>query len=250
MGTELTQTERDELIALQAEKHKYQSDQGRIAKEQQARAEAEKQAEAYRARIAELESARPADQPAAVPDSLKEIFGATGAGDLGTILQNVQRKATEDAVKIMEARFTASSVSAKFSKGMADWEVNAGADGFLRRVSENGDLAESWAAFKEANPAAAYAERYRDPAAMGGFLDMFAKSKGIEFTITPRPVSGGGRYHAMPTHGKSYTDEDYGDDLERINTARMNGDLKPAEYDRERAFIDQCRGAGEVVSRE
>lgn len=250
MGNEFTQAERDQLIALQAEQHKWRSDQGRLSKEQQARADAEKEVLALRERVTALEAGKATDGQHTVPDDLKTILGDGPSGALVTVLQNVQRKATEDAVRVMESRLAANSVSAVYCTRMSEWELRSGADGFLRRVSEGGDLAESWASFKEAHPAAAYAERYRDPSAMGEFLDMFAKSKGIEFITTPTPVSGGGRLPSgIVQHGKQYTDDDYGSDLERINTARMDGVLKPAEYDKERAFIDKCREAGEIVAR-
>ena len=254
MGSDFTQAERDELIALKAEKHKWQSDQGRLAKEQKMRVAAEEETASLRGRVADLEakaSTSDGQQHAPVPDDLKTVLGDGPSGALGNVLQNVRRQATEDAVRLMENRLATANVAANYRVQMSDWETRTGATGFLRRISEGGDLVDSWAAFKDSHPSAAYAERYRDPSAMGEFLDLFAKSKGIEFVATPTPVSGGGRLPlGVAQNANPYTDDDYASDLESLNKARMDKILTPSAYEKERAFIDKCREAGTIVAKD
>ena len=228
----------------EAEKHKWQSEQGRLAKEQQRAQQAEAEAAELRARIASL------GEGAALPDGLNEAIGADNVGGLKSYVERVAREAAYQGAAAAYGQtktlLDAERAQSRFREGVADWESATGARGIFRRIAEGGDLAASWAEFKDSRPAVTLAERSMDAASLTGFVDLFMKSKGITFEMTPQPMSLGGGF-PQGAGAAPYTEDDYLTDMNALSKARMDGVVKPADYDRHRAHLRECLKAGRLT---
>lgn len=233
-GTEALDNTGAELATLRAERHRWQSEQGRLRKEQEKHNEAKQRVQQLEDEIATLRSI-PQDKMGNVGDynKLKDVFDDEGAAALKELVTPLFRE-VQDLREQLEQKSqeqTIAQLRGGYQTSLRDWESSRGATGLLARVSKGGDLNEKWAEFAKAHPTVDAANSSLDANTMAIMLDLFVKNQNLTFeppTVTPQ--GGGYVFSDMTNNQETYTPQDYQRDTTELEAMRRRGEISEKEF--------------------